>query len=144
MGAILTAALLIPMLRFCWRRYLRSKPSVMISYRHTDMKIALQLERELRRWGFRPWIDTSITPGNDWRQDIALAIQDSVAVVFIMSPGAVESRYCREELYYASALRKPIFPIVHAECFEAMKGGVKTSTLGSRAAAAHRDPTCSS
>ena len=126
LGAIIVAALLRLVLLACWRRYQRSKQQVMISYRHTDVKIALQLERELRRWGFRPWIDTAIAPGNDWRQDIAVAIQDSVAVVFIMSPGSVTSKYCKEELFYASALKKPIFPIVHQECFSDLKGGVKT------------------
>ena len=72
------------------------------------------------------WIDTAITPGSDWRQDIAAAIETSIAVVFVVSPGAVTSRYCKEELYYASALGKPIFPVVHKDAFGDLKGGVQT------------------
>lgn len=72
------------------------------------------------------WIDTAITPGSDWRQDIAAAIETSIAVVFVVSPGAVTSKYCKEELYYASALGKPIFPVVHKDAFGDLKGGVQT------------------
>eukprot|EP00937_MAST-01D_sp_MAST-1D-sp2_P003642 g3642.t1 len=77
--------------------YLRAKPHVMISYRHLDAEFAHKIEGALQRSGFKVWIDTAITPGEDWRQDIALAIKKSIAVVFIVTPASVRSRYCKEE-----------------------------------------------
>jgi len=126
LGAIVAAALLWRGGRWVWRRHLRARPQIMISYRHTDGAFARRLELALQAAGFRVWIDTAITPGNDWRQDIAVAIQSSLAVVFIISPGSVTSKYCKEELFYASALRKPVFPVVHKEAFAELEGGVKT------------------
>ena len=42
------------------------------------------------------WIDRNITPGEDWRADIAHAIERSFAVVFVVSPFSVQSKYCKE------------------------------------------------
>jgi hypothetical protein len=71
------------------------------------------------------WIDTKITPGQDWRNDIAQAIQQSVVVIFIVTPEAVKSKYCKEEIYYASKLKKQIIPIVLTDSFSHMNGGIK-------------------
>ena len=107
-----------------WR--VRGRPQVMISYRHLDAEFAHRVEAHLLSSGFRVWIDTAITPGNDWREDIATAIRESAAVVFILTPASVQSKYCKEELYFASGLGKPIFPIVLEDAFDAMAGGAKT------------------
>ena len=126
LGAIVSAALLWRGGRWVWRKHLRARPQIMISYRHTDGAFARRLELELQAVGFRVWIDTAITPGQDWRQDIAVAIQSSIAVVFVISPGSVTSKYCKEELYYASALQIPIFPVVCADAFADLRGAAKT------------------
>ena len=126
LGTLVAAVLLWRGGKRLWKTHLRARPQVMISYRHTDGEFANQLVVALRTTGYRVWIDTAITPGKDWRQDIALAIQSSIAVVFIVSPGSVTSKYCKEELYYASAVRKPVFPVVLKEAFTDLRGGVKT------------------
>jgi len=126
LSAVIAAGILWRVGRLAWKRFVRARPEVMISYRHTDAAFARRLEAALRRARFRVWVDTAITPGEDWRQDIANAIQRSVAVVFIISPGSVTSKYCKEELFYASALHKPVFPVVLKDAFEDLQGGVKT------------------
>ena len=126
LGTLVGAVLLWRGGRWTWKKHLRTRPQVMISYRHTDGDFAQQLAVALRAAKYRVWIDTAITPGKDWRQEIALAIQSSIAVVFIVSPGSVNSKYCKEELYYASALRKPVFPVVLKDAFADLKGGMKT------------------
>eukprot|EP00937_MAST-01D_sp_MAST-1D-sp2_P001110 g1110.t1 len=126
LGSVFGFLLLVRLAWVAYLRYLRSKPHVMISYRHLDADFANRLHQQLQAAGFVVWIDTAITPGADWRQDIAAAIEKSIAVCFIISPGSVTSKYCKEELYYASALGKPIFPLVHTEAFDSMQGGVKT------------------
>jgi hypothetical protein len=126
LSSLIGFALLVRLAWWIYLRWLRSKPLVMISYRHLDKDFAFKMQASLLKSGFRVWIDTAITPGSDWRQDIASAIKDSIAVVFVVSPGAVTSKYCKEELYYASALSKPIFPVVHIDAFKDLKGGVQT------------------
>jgi len=66
-----------------------------------------------------------IEAGKDWRNCIGKAIAESDAVLFIGSPLAVSSKYCKEELYYASALKVPIFPLCYKDFFMDLKGGVK-------------------
>ena len=68
-----------------------------------------KLEADLRRAGFNVWVDKQIQGGHDWRDDIAVAIQNATAVLFVVSPPSVQSRYCAEEVCYASALEKPIW-----------------------------------
>ena len=34
-----------------------------------------------------------------------------------MSPLAVKSRYCQDEIDYATEALKPVFPIVYKDCF---------------------------
>lgn len=98
---------------------------VMISYSHANTPFALQLETSLIQSDFEVWIDTKITPGEDWRQNIAQAIEKSFAVVVILSTTSVQSKYCKEEIYYASQTRRAIFPIVYKDCWSQLKGGIK-------------------
>jgi hypothetical protein len=46
-------------------------------------------------------------------------------VIFIVTPEAVTSKYCKEEIYYASKLKKQIIPILLTDSFRAMNGGIK-------------------
>jgi hypothetical protein len=66
---------------------------VMISYSHANSPFALELETALVQAGFKVWIDTKITPGEDWRANIAEAIELSFAVVVVLSPTSVTSKY---------------------------------------------------
>jgi len=89
---------------------------------------AKRMETELTRKGYKVWIDSQIRQGYDWRSEIAEAIDNSDALIFCVSPLAVQSKYCKEELYFASGLKVPIFPVVKAEqdeSFKALDGGAK-------------------
>eukprot|EP00937_MAST-01D_sp_MAST-1D-sp2_P002282 g2282.t1 len=108
-----------------WARHLLTRPQVMVSYRHEDAEIAGRLAAALKTAGFRVWIDTEIRAGNDWRSDIADGIRNSVAVVFVMTPAAIASKYCKEELYYARMSGVPIFPVMIQDTFSHLRGGVK-------------------
>jgi len=98
---------------------------VMISYKHKDADFAFKLEERLRAKGFNVWIDKQITPGSDWRAEIGEAIGNSRAVLFIVTEDSVQSKYCKEELYFASGCKIPIFPIKIADAFSSLSGGVK-------------------
>ena len=83
------------------------------------------MRKELQKQGNKVWIDTQITPGEDWKGEIANAIKGSVGVVFLASKEALESRYCREEILFASSINKPVFTLLQEDCIKHMKGGVK-------------------
>eukprot|EP00937_MAST-01D_sp_MAST-1D-sp2_P005194 g5194.t1 len=108
-----------------WLRHLLSKPQIMISYKHSDSEFAQKLVRSFERCGFNCWIDTAIRAGSDWRDDIATAIRDSAVVIFLTTPAAVGSKYCKEELYFARSCGKAIFPVMLEDTFTHLRGGVK-------------------
>jgi hypothetical protein len=111
---------------------LRGQKQIMISYKHTnpakgitDGDFATRVKNALQAKGYTVWIDEKIHAGEDWRSNIAQAISESQAVIFICSPHSVQSMYCKEELYYASACKVPIFPLTYEDAFGSLQGGVK-------------------
>ena len=98
---------------------------IFISYKHSDKAVADKVRKELQKQGNKVWIDTQITPGEDWKGEIANAIKGSVGVIFLASKEALESRYCREEILFASSINKPVFTLLQEDCVKNMKGGVK-------------------
>lgn len=101
-------------------------PMVMISYKRQEKEFAVRVRDALAETGkFRVWVDTQIRVGRAWREEIAAAIEESVGVVFVLSPLSLQSRYCREELYYAVATRTPIYPLMLEDPGTALKGGLR-------------------
>jgi ABC-type proline/glycine betaine transport system substrate-binding protein len=106
----------------------RKQIRLMISYSHNDIEFATKIKNELiNNYGnkYHIWIDKQINSGEDWRTNIAEAIEKCHAVIFICSPDAVSSRYCKDEIYYAKNQGKHIFPILHKDCWKSLKGGLK-------------------
>jgi phage shock protein PspC (stress-responsive transcriptional regulator) len=90
---------------------------VFVSYAHTDRDFALWLTGELQRRGVPVWVDKSgLAPGVSWGHEIANAIQACTHMVLILSPDAVTRAEVRNEMYFASDLRKRILPIVYRPC----------------------------
>ena len=121
-GLLLLAAVLY----FLHRRHFSHSATahIFISYKHSDKEVAHRVRKELQRQGNKVWMDTQITPGEDWKGEIANAIKGSVCVVFLASKEALESRYCREEILFASSINKPVSTLLQ-DCLKSMKGGVK-------------------
>ncbi len=102
-----------------------ARAHVFISYKHKDKELADTVRVELEKRGNNVWIDTQITPGEDWKGEIASAICDSVCVVFLASKEAVKSRYCREEILFASSINKPVVTLLTEDCVKDMRGGMR-------------------
>lgn len=107
------------------QKELLEKNQIMISYKHADSEFAFKVRDALVAKGYKIWIDEAIRPGEDWRAEIGQAIAESQALLFCVSPLAVQSKYCREELYFASGCKVPIFPLKYKDAFADLKGGVK-------------------
>ncbi len=86
-----------------------------ISYsRPYSIDFAIKLEKHLTAQGFDIWLDLhDINAGDDFLKRIDTAIENAQRLIYIISPGAVNSEYCAKELALAVELNKPVIPLIH-------------------------------
>lgn len=90
---------------------------VFISYGRADSEeLAFQVKGWLETEGLTVWLDyAAIPPGVDFQHHIRDGISRAHNFVFLMSPHAVNSAYCRMEIDLAVSLGKRIVPVMHVE-----------------------------
>ncbi len=87
---------------------------VFISYSRSDSGFARQLNDALQSQGKRTWFDQeSIASGSDFRQEICRGIEGADNFLFVLSPNAVNSPYCADEVEYAAKLNKRFVTVLH-------------------------------
>ncbi|MEB3212811.1 MAG: TIR domain-containing protein, partial [Leptolyngbyaceae bacterium] len=88
-----------------------------ISYGRTDsLEFATTLSENLSEQGLNVWFDkTDIPLGVDFQQQINDGISKAHNFIFILSPHAVNSDYCKQEIELALRFQKRIIPILHVE-----------------------------
>jgi tetratricopeptide (TPR) repeat protein len=88
---------------------------VFISYARTDSASFVDtLEADLKQHAFHPWVDRhSLQGGVEYMEMIQEAIDQCLALIVVMSPAAVQSRYVRMEYRYAAAIGKLVIPALH-------------------------------
>ncbi|MFH0980739.1 MAG: toll/interleukin-1 receptor domain-containing protein [Planctomycetota bacterium] len=75
---------------------------VFISYAPQDKKLAEYLSQRLSKKGFEVWRpEEQILPGENWALKYGQALEDSDAMIVLVSPEALRSRGVREEIQYA-------------------------------------------
>ena len=85
---------------------------IFISYSHGESSEVQPVIRWLRDNGFNIWFDESIRAGESWREELAIAINESTMVLFFMSEKSVSSEHCRKEIAYALDAATPILSVV--------------------------------
>ena len=86
---------------------------IFVSYSRKDAKIVDRLLSELNEAGHKVWIDRAgIRGGEQWRQQIVTAIDDSDFLLLILSPNSIKSDNVRKELDLAEGVKKRVLPIV--------------------------------
>lgn len=87
---------------------------IFISYRSIESEFALKIAADLRNSGVAIWMDRldGITGADDWRRAIEKGLQDAGALIAILSPEYINSKYCMRELATADELNIPIVPIM--------------------------------
>lgn len=89
---------------------------VFISYSGADEKSADLLRRALLRQKIEVWNPASeIAPGENWGLKYGKALQNSDAVVVLLSPDSVKSDWVRHEIEYALSspqFRDRLVPVV--------------------------------
>ncbi|NER82441.1 MAG: toll/interleukin-1 receptor domain-containing protein, partial [Leptolyngbya sp. SIO1D8] len=87
---------------------------VFISYSRTNSGFARKLNDALQQQGKRTWFDQeSIASGAQFQQEIYKGIEASSHFLFILSPDAIQSPYCDDEVEYAVGLNKRIVTVLH-------------------------------
>jgi len=86
--------------------------NIFISFSPKDQKFVAEARERLLRAKFKPWIDPSPRPGQDWRLDIDKAIRASDLVIVIVSPASAESVYVTYEWTLALALEIPVVRLI--------------------------------
>src|ERR1700722_19001437 len=90
-----------------------AKARVFISYSRKDLAFVDRLETALKARGFEPLIDrTEIYAFEDWWKRIQGLIGKADTIIFTLSPDAVASKICADEVAYADSLNKRFAPIV--------------------------------
>src|SRR5438045_702562 len=80
---------------------------IYISHARKDSRLALTLATQLEAEGLtvlHP--ETEISPGDNWAKKVGKALQDSEFMVFLLTPGAFEADWMREDVGFALGLKK--------------------------------------
>ena len=94
---------------------------IFISYAHKDSARVLPLVDALQANGFRVWYDSGIEAGTEWPEYIEEHLCNAQVVVAFMSPAAVASKNCRNEINLALELNKEVL-VVYLEDTVLAKG----------------------
>lgn len=76
---------------------------VFISYSHAsrDNPLAKRVAEVLKSAGFEVWDDSQILPGENWHEKTAKALQDSEAMVVLLTPDSLQTGNIAYETGYA-------------------------------------------
>lgn len=92
---------------------LKNGETIFISHGHDDADFAELLKLKLEREGINSWLDMErLKIGQDWREEIDQGIENSAAVIAIMTPDARKSEYVTYEWAFAWGKGKKIFPLM--------------------------------
>lgn len=105
---------------------------VFISYSHKDSRYAHMLADHLKWNGIDIWIDDRIDYGAVWPRAIQESLDMSPVLIVIMSPDAYKSDWVQNEVSYAKAKRKIIFPIL-------LRGDIWISLAANKHVDAHNE-----
>ena len=89
---------------------------VYLSHAHSDERLAARVSRILEDAGLQVWDATrEIMPGDNWAATLGNALQESQAMVVLVTPDAMRSNWVRWEIEYALGqirFRERLIPVV--------------------------------
>jgi hypothetical protein len=91
-----------------------TKNRVFISYSRNDRPFVERLSTDLRKFGVETWVDVeNIRPGERWDEALNSGLLSSAALIFVLSPNMVASKWMLMELqHFASSRNKMILPVI--------------------------------
>ncbi len=102
--------------------------NVFLAYSEQDVLVMEKVCNTLRREGLTVWTNkTDIKTGVEFQAAIEQGIEQADSVVYLMSPDAIASTYCQQEIDLALSLNKRIIPLlVKTLDFEQLQPQVRT------------------
>lgn len=94
---------------------------IFISYAHKDAGKVLPILERMTKANLQIWYDAGIEAGTEWPEYIEEHLKNAASVVVFMTPNAINSKNCRNEINLALDLDKPIL-VVYLEETELIKG----------------------
>ena len=94
-----------------FKPYKGNEPFIFVSYNHDDAEVVYRIITDLHERGYRIWHDNGISTGDNFVEALAKRIKDSEAVFCFLSPGYLDSPYCKRELTFALSNKKRVVPI---------------------------------
>ena len=89
------------------------RPSVFISYHHGSAEFAGRLIEDLATAGHTSWIDTeAIKGGDEWINAIVTGLNNSYALIVIVTTEALQSHWVRKEILFAIQKKKLVIPLL--------------------------------
>ncbi|MGH9425686.1 MAG: toll/interleukin-1 receptor domain-containing protein [Terriglobia bacterium] len=88
---------------------------VFISHSHETEALARKVGEALKRAGHGVWSDQEILPGDNWAEKIAQALEQSHAMVVLLTPHSLHSTSVRREIDYAlsrKSFNKRLIPVL--------------------------------
>ena len=74
---------------------------VFISHASKDTALAKRVAAVLKKSGLEVWDDQKIMPGENWAERVAEALRESEAMVVLLTPEALQSKWVRRDIEYA-------------------------------------------
>ena len=113
---------------------LPNRASIFISYSRRDADFVRLLHAAFEGAGRKAWLDQDdIRPVAKWASEIAVAIDHSDVIVFVLSPDFVASEECTKEIRHAAAQNKRLIPVkaraIDLEDFDAQMQGFHAVSL---------------
>ena len=90
---------------------------VFISHALTDTKLAKRVADTIREAGFQVWDETQILPGENWAKSLGKALDESDAMVVLLTPNSVHSSNLEYEVGYAlgkQEYKNRLIPVIAA------------------------------
>ena len=75
---------------------------VFISHSDSDSSLAARVSRALRKAGLQVWDpDLHLFPGDNWPAEVGRALEESDAMVVLLTPNSIGSPHVKAEMTYA-------------------------------------------
>jgi hypothetical protein len=94
---------------------------VFISHSNQGNLLARKIARVLQEEGLEVWDEQNVLPGDNWAGKVAEALDESQAMVVLLTPHALASEWVRREIEYALGKEnytKRVVPVVVGQLSE--------------------------
>ena len=90
-----------------------TRDQIFISYSSRDAGFVSRLASSLEQAGISTWVDRKrIAGGDQWMESLANAMDCSSAVILVISPDAVKSRWVMNEISFATRRGMRVMPVI--------------------------------